>query len=96
MAEVNKKNSAAKAAAELNKAPEGVATEKSINDIDVVYEVVGANPAKVKENLLVRFIVSPTGRFNLAYFEGDEVALPMAFAAELIELGFAEAIGTKL
>lgn len=51
----------------------------------------GENP----EVLKIKFTQSPTGKFNLAYNEGDEVEFPIAFAAELIELGFAEAIGSK-
>ncbi len=74
MAKVNKENSAAEAAAELN-------------NIEVVVS---------EETLLVRFIKSPTRTFNLAYSKGDEVEFPIAFAAELIELGFAEAVGTEL
>lgn len=49
---------------------------------------------KAPELLKIRFIKSPTGQFRLAYFIGDEVEFPMAFAAELIELGYAEAVGS--
>lgn len=49
---------------------------------------------KTPELLKIRFIKSPTGQFRLAYFIGDEVEYPMAFAAELIELGYAEAVGS--
>jgi len=47
------------------------------------------------EVLKIKFIASPTGKFNLAYNEGDEVEFPIAFAAELIELGYAVAIGSE-
>jgi hypothetical protein len=50
--------------------------------------------SKSPEVLKIKFTQSPTGKFNLAYFPGDEVELPMALAAELIELGFAEAVGS--
>jgi hypothetical protein len=50
---------------------------------------------KAPEVLKIKFTQSPTGKFNLAYNEGDEVEFSMAFAAELIELGFAEAVGSK-
>jgi hypothetical protein len=50
--------------------------------------------SKSPEVLKIKFTQSPTGKFNLAYFPGDEVELPMVLAAELIELGFAEAVGS--
>jgi hypothetical protein len=40
----------------------------------------------------VRFLISPIGRFNLAYFEGQETELSGEFAQELVDLGYAEII----
>jgi hypothetical protein len=54
-----------------------------------------STPGEQPGVLKIKFIASPTGKFNLAYNEGDEVEFPMAFAAELIELGFAEAVGSE-
>jgi hypothetical protein len=40
----------------------------------------------------VKFLISPIGRFNLAYFEGQEAELSSEFAQELVDLGYAEII----
>jgi len=37
----------------------------------------------------IKFIKSPTGRFGLAYGEGEEAELNEALANELIEFGYA-------
>lgn len=37
----------------------------------------------------IKFIASPTGKFNLAYNIGETASFPVKQAAELIELGFA-------
>jgi hypothetical protein len=47
------------------------------------------------EVLLVRFTQSPTRKFSLAYNVGEEAEFPIAQAAELIEAGFAEAVGSE-
>jgi hypothetical protein len=50
---------------------------------------------KLPEVLKIKFTKSPTGTFNLAYSEGDEAEFSMAQAAELIEAGYAIAVGTE-
>lgn len=46
-----------------------------------------ASGAELKE---VEFVVSPTGKFNLAYEVGDIAFFPTEQANELIESGFAK------
>ena len=40
----------------------------------------------------VKFLVSPTKRFNLAYSAGDEAEFDKNQATEMIELGYAEEV----
>ena len=37
----------------------------------------------------VKFIKQPTGKFNLAYSEGEEAVLAETLSTELIEAGYA-------
>jgi hypothetical protein len=37
----------------------------------------------------IQFILSPVGRFDIAYHIGEIAVLPIEFAKELIELGYA-------
>lgn len=60
----------------------------------VVDEVKAALDANGGGVLLIRFTKSPTGRFGLAYSEGEEAEFSMAQAAELVDAGFAEAVGS--
>lgn len=40
----------------------------------------------------VKFLLSPTGVFNLGYNPGEEASLPELQATELIEAGYAELV----
>jgi hypothetical protein len=83
------------AALEAFKALPTDATEEAKAEAQKAVDEALAEFEKVNTGLLIRFTQSPSGKpFNLAYFPGDEVELPMALAAELIELGFAEAVGS--
>lgn len=46
-------------------------------------------PTSTKE-LEVEFLISPTGRFNLAYNVGEKASFPELQASELVEAGFAK------
>lgn len=57
-------------------------------------ENVTAEPAKKdvtkEKKLKVKFKVSPTGKFNLAYNVGETALFNEAQATELVESGYAE------
>lgn len=42
--------------------------------------------------MIIEFVKSPTGAYNLAYFEGDRVDMPDHQALELIETGYAKKV----
>ena len=44
----------------------------------------------------IKFTKSPTGRFNLAYFDGDVVDMPQAMAEILIEAEYAVEVHSKI
>lgn len=48
-----------------------------------------ADAPKEGKKAKIKFIASPTGKFNLAYNIGETASFPVKQAAELIELGFA-------
>ena len=50
-----------------------------------------ATPAKDK-TVKIKFLLSPTGKFNLAYGPGEKASLPKLQAEELIEAGYAELV----
>lgn len=45
-----------------------------------------------KETVLVRFVLSPTGKFGLAYSVGDQAEFSSEQAKELIESGYAVSV----
>ena len=44
------------------------------------------------EGVLVEFFLSPTGKFGLAYSEGDRAEFSKEKAAELVDAGFAKIV----
>lgn len=46
--------------------------------------------ANKSKEVVVKFVLSPTGRFGLGYNIGDEVPFSEEKAAELVESGYAE------
>lgn len=63
-----------------------VSDAKSVLDAEIAKEnEVPAGKVKTKK---VKFLVSPTGKFNLAYNEGEQASLPEPQAIELEELGY--------
>jgi hypothetical protein len=63
--------------------------QKVIDDAKKALEIVDG------EVLLIEFIKSPTKKFALAYSVGEQAEFSTAQAAELIEAGFAEAVGSE-
>ena len=94
MAKDTKQTSAAEAAADVS-TEATAATVAEETTTDAVVEENTAEAVDTSEKLLIRFTKSPTGRFNLAYHEGEEAEFSMAQAAELIEAGYAIAVGTE-
>jgi hypothetical protein len=47
---------------------------------------------QIKEDLKIRFILNPAGRFLLSYNVGDEVVMNYNQATELVEAAFAEIV----
>jgi hypothetical protein len=103
MGKDTKQTTAAEAAADVStEATAATVTEETTTDavveettIDSVVEETTIDSVGTSEKLLIKFTKSPTGTFNLAYNEGDEAEFSMAQAAELIEAGYAIAVGTE-
>lgn len=58
-------------------------------EAEAAEKLASENALKSKgEKQKVKFLISPTGAFNLAYAEGEEALLPEAQANELEEAGF--------
>jgi len=55
----------------------------------VIAKVATVTTGKEK-TVKIKFLLSPTGRFNLAYGPGEKGVFPKLQAEELIEAGFAE------
>jgi hypothetical protein len=47
---------------------------------------------QIKEDLKIRFLLNPAGRFLLSYNVGDEVVMNYNQATELVEAAFAEIV----
>jgi hypothetical protein len=56
--------------------------------IEKVVEKTTENKPKKEKTLKGTFILSPTGRFNLAYSVGEDASLPELQAKELEEAGY--------
>jgi hypothetical protein len=50
----------------------------------------GQDKQSKAETLIVKFVLSPTGKFNLAYNVGEKASLPKLQAEELIDAGYAK------
>lgn len=60
---------------------------------EVAVEKVAKATATGKEKKVkVKFLLSPTGKFNLGYNAGETAILPELQADELIEAGYAEIV----
>lgn len=57
-----------------------------------VEKVENTTASKKEKPVKIKFLISPTGKFNLAYNAGEKAALPKLQADELIEAGFAELV----
>lgn len=58
---------------------------------EVAVEKVVKATAKEK-SLKVKFLLSPTGKFNLGYNVGEKASFPTLQAQEMIDAGFAELV----
>lgn len=45
-----------------------------------------------EKTLKIKFLMSPTGKYNLAYGPGEKASFPKLQAEELIEAGYAELV----
>ncbi|MGM7552584.1 hypothetical protein [Myroides odoratimimus] len=63
--------------------------ETGVEKTPVLTEDKGADNKSEKE-VLIRFLLSPAGKFKLPYNVGQEVALHKEVAAEIVESAYAE------
>ncbi|MDM1397109.1 hypothetical protein HX049_07965 [Myroides odoratimimus] len=63
---------------------------KSIVDFGVLYSKGKEVELPKEGEVLIRFLLSPAGRFKLPYNVGQEVALHKEVAAEIVESAYAE------
>lgn len=68
---------------------------EEIKNIEVVAEEVAVQEVAAKKSgkeVKIQFLLSPTGRFNLAYNIGEVAKINELQANELVEAGFAEIV----
>lgn len=96
----NNKKEAAEAAASLKEKQDFLATlpetatdaekEAAQKEVDTAQDLVDSLASdKTSKTVKIKFLASPTGKFNLAYNVGEKADFDVKQAAELIELGFA-------
>lgn len=96
----NNKKEAAEAAASLKEKQDFLATlpetatdaekEAAQKEIETAQALVDSFASdKASKKVKIKFLASPTGKFNLAYNVGEKADFDVKQAAELIELGFA-------
>jgi hypothetical protein len=81
-----------KSTASLEGAVETTTNEVVAENLEVIADegIAGEGIASEGELTEVRFLVSPTGTFGLAYSEGETGFFPLNQAAELVESKYAE------
>lgn len=67
-----------------------VETTKKALDAAVELEAKAKSSGAKEINLKIKFLLSPTGKFNLAYNVDESASLPEAQARELVEAKYAE------
>jgi hypothetical protein len=70
----------------------GKAQNDCTTDVIVKKSKKAVNVSKAKKLLKIRFLLSPTGKFNLAYNIGEVAVFNDLQASALVESGFAELV----
>jgi hypothetical protein len=81
-----------KSTASLEEAVETTTNDIVVENIEVIgEEVISDTPSESKgESLKVKFLLSPVGKFGLAYSVDEIASLPENQANELVEAKYAE------